>query len=424
MEADPLQPSHAPLQRGIVRRALAVLAAASLGLCQAIAGVSQASTQTTQIRNRPKPAVQPASPINAQPLRGTYDAYILGPGDSLSIELLGISELSGSFSIGPDGTLYLPRLRALFVEGLTVEELRYFLTQQFKAYVRDPQVYIKPNGYRPVRVYVGGEITRPGYYMLSGSQVLQDQFSISQGSSPIDIRRQSTNLQDFAAARLRLQRSMPDDISVLQGINSQSIRWPTLFDALRAAQGVTPYSNLNEVQVIRRQPLSAGGGRMQAQVNFLQLVTSGDESVNIRLFDGDVITVSRSPQVMRDQLLAASRTNLSPDFIEVFVSGRVKEPGPQSLPQGATLNQAIASAGGPKILRGQVEFLRFSADGATDRRIFSYNASAQSGDYKNPVLMTGDVVRINESLFSASVEVLNEITGPAVGIYSVYSLFK
>jgi len=106
------------------------------------------------------------------------------------------------------------------------------------------------------------------------------------------------------------------------------------------------------------------------------------------------------------------------------VSGRVKEPGPQSLPQGATLNQAIASAGGPKLLRGGIEFLRFNPDGRTDRRQFSYNPSAGTDDYKNPVLMNGDVVRVNDSLFSAGVGVLNEITGPAVGIYSVYSLFN
>jgi len=164
-------------------------------------------------------------------------------------------------------------------------------------------------------------------------------------------------LQDFAAARVRLQRSAPDDITTLQGVSAQPLRWPTLFDALRAAQGVTPYSNLGAVQVVRKQPLSAGGGKMQAQVDFLQLVTNGDESVNIRLYDGDVISVARSPQVMREQLLAASRTNLSPDYVEVFVSGRVKDPGPHSLPQGATLNQAIASAGGAKILRGQVELV-------------------------------------------------------------------
>ena len=170
--------------------------------------------------------------------------------------------------------------------------------------------------------------------------------------------------------------------------------------------------------------MSSGGGKLRATVDFLRLVTNGDESVNIRLFDGDVITVARSSQVMRNQLLAASRTNLSPDFIEVYVSGRVKEPGARRLPQGATLNQAIASAGGVKLLRGQVEFLRFNADGATDRRLISLSPSAQAGDYKNPVLMNGDVVRVNNSLFSAGVEVLNEVAVPLVGIYSVYSLFK
>ena len=366
---------------------------------------------------------QPKNPIPIAK-KANYSGYILGPGDILQIELINIPELSGGYSIGPDGTMYLPRLRALYVEGLTVEELRYFLTEQFKLYVKDPQLYVKPTGYRAVRVYVGGEITRPGYYLLSGPQKLREELSIREGGSSVDTRRQRTNLQDFSGARVRLNRMTSDDIETLQGVNSQPLRWPTLFDALRAAQGVTPYSNLSQVLVTRKQPLSAGGGKIQANVNFLQLVSNGDESVNIRLFDGDVIQVARSPQVLREQLLAASRTNLSPDYVEVFVSGRVKEPGPQSLPQGATLNQAIASAGGAKLLRGQIEFLRFSSDGATDRRLFGYNASAQAGDYRNPVLMNGDVVRVNDSLFSASVEVLNEITGPAVGIYSIYNLFK
>jgi polysaccharide export outer membrane protein len=224
--------------------------------------------------------------------------------------------------------------------------------------------------------------------------------------------------------RLPAPQAIDDDVSTVKGVRTSSFRAPTLFDALRAAQGVTPYSNLAQVRVVRKQPLSAGGGRIQADVNFLNLITTGDETTNIRLFDGDSIQVARSPQVLRDQLLAASRTNLSPDFIEVFVSGRVKEPGPQSLPQGATLNQAIASAGGAKLLRGRVEFLRFNREGNTDRRVFGYSPSATAGDYKNPILMAGDVVRINDSALSATVEVLNEVTGPAVGIYSVYSLFK
>ena len=119
-----------------------------------VAGCFQTSTVSAQSSlegggEQPLPLEQRAQ-IN-------YDAYILGPGDGLQIELLDLPELSGNFSIGPDGTLYLPRLRALYVEGLTIEELRGFLTQQFKAYVRDPQVYVRPVAYRPIRIYVGGK---------------------------------------------------------------------------------------------------------------------------------------------------------------------------------------------------------------------------------------------------------------------------
>ncbi len=99
---------------------------------------------------------------NQSALRATYDTYLIGPGDALEVELQDIPEYSGVFSIGPDGTMYLPRLRGLYVEGLTVEELRYFLTQQFATYVRNPQVFVRPVAYRPIRVYVGGEVRRPG----------------------------------------------------------------------------------------------------------------------------------------------------------------------------------------------------------------------------------------------------------------------
>ena len=114
-----------------------------------------------------------SSPLIAGGTRSTgtnssLDAYILGPGDALLVELLDVPEYSGVFT-SPDGSIYV-RLRSLFVEGFTIEELRTFLTKEFKAYVRDPQVFVSPAAYRPIRVYVGGEVARPGYYNLVGQQ--------------------------------------------------------------------------------------------------------------------------------------------------------------------------------------------------------------------------------------------------------------
>jgi polysaccharide export outer membrane protein len=373
-----------------------------------------------------EPAVQAAQPLPAsapsasalQRSRVVYDAYILGPGDSLQVELLDIPELSGTFSIGPDGTMYLPRLRALYVEGLTVEELRYFLTQQFKAYVKNPQLYVRPVRYRPIRIYVGGEVKRPGYYTLSGSQELR---SLSEQAETSQLRA-GTATEETRPGLNQLPGGAPaaggGELSTFGAL------FPTVFDAIRTAQGITPFSDLAQVQVTRRQAMSAGGGRIRTNLNFLTLITEGNESQNIRLFDGDVVSVGKSPVVLREQLLKAGQTNLSPQFIQVFVSGRVVTPGGVTLPQGSSLNQALSLAGGTKLLKGKVEFVRFTREGEVDRRLFSYSPNAANATYTNPILMSGDIVRVQDSALSAGLGVLNEVASPLIGIYSIYALSR
>ena len=318
-----------------------------------------------------------------------YDTYILGPGDVLQIELLDLPELSGRFSIGPDGTLYMQRLRALYVEGLTVEELRNFLTRQFSAYVRNPQIYVRPVAYRPIRVYVGGEVKRPGYYTLTG-----------------------------------VQSATATTENTIAGGSSSTALFPTVFDAIRSAEGITAYTDLSKVQVIRKRAEGVGGGRIRTNLNFLSLIDEGDESQNIRLFDGDTLFISKSKVVLRDQLIKAGQSNLSPQFMQVFVTGRVIMPGGVNLPQGSSLNQAISLAGGTKLLKGRIEFVRFTREGTLERRIFAYKPGAEADAPNNPVLANGDLIRVNDSILSGGVEVLNELTSPFVGLYSVYSLLK
>ena len=137
-------------------------------LTAAVGAIGASALLSSNLALAAAPTTTPAALTAPERSRVTYDSYILGPGDSLQIDLLDIPELSGTFSIGPDGTIYLPRLRALYVEGLTVEELRYFLTEQFKTYVKSPELYIRPIGYRPIRIYVDGEVPRPGNHTLSG----------------------------------------------------------------------------------------------------------------------------------------------------------------------------------------------------------------------------------------------------------------
>ena len=339
-----------------------------------------------------------------------YDSYVLGPGDGLQIEVIDIPELSGTYSIGPDGTLYLPRLRAVYASGLTIETLRSFLTQQYTAFVKRPRLYVRPVAYRPIRVYVGGEVKRPGYYQLSGvTGSFQQPGNVSnQGSK--------SNLDNLSIAEAQSGNLASSPFS--------QTALPTVFDALRNAQGLTPFSDLRKVSVTRKLPEDQGGGKVRTELNFLGVITNGDESQNLRLFDGDVVVVAKSDEILRDQLLKAGQTNISPQFVQVFVSGRVKQPGPQILPQASTLNQALISAGGPKFLKGKVEFVRFTRDGEVDRRIFNYNPGAAAENFSNPVLMAGDIIRVNESVLTGTLNVIDEVTTPFAGVFGTYALIR
>ena len=126
----------------------------------------------------------------------------------------------------------------------------------------------------------------------------------------------------------------------------------TVFDAIRSAR-ITPYAKLSDVEVTRKRPEGLGGGRIRTKLNFISLLTSGDDTHNIRLFDGDTVFVGKSPSVLKSQLSKAVQTNLNPQFINVYVAGRVNTPGEIKIPQGGTLNLALTLAGGPKQILGK-----------------------------------------------------------------------
>ena len=128
--------------------------------------------------------------------------------------------------------------------------------------------------------------------------------------------------------------------------------------------------------------------------------------------------------IIKAQILKqVASSNINPETIAVFVQGSVRRPGTTSLPQGSTLNQAIAVAGGPKIFKGKVEFLRFSKDSSIDRRVFNYSPNDVSNTEKNPILMSGDIVKIKTTLVGSTAEVLDEISRPVVGFVGLGKIF-
>ena len=107
--------------------------------------------------------------------------------------------------------------------------------------------------------------------------------------------------------------------------------------------------------------------------------------------------------------------------MQVFVSGRVENPGPVIAAKQATLNDAILLAGGKKAITGKVNFIRITMMVLLKRK-FRYKNNAKRGSYKNPYLKNGDFIVIGKGAVVTFNEVLGEITSPFVGIYSATEL--
>jgi protein involved in polysaccharide export with SLBB domain len=93
--------------------------------------------------------------------------YILGPGDSITISLWGGVSQSFTRIVDREGKLILPEAGAVVVAGLTLERaqalIQGLLNQQFK----DAHVAVSVAHLRTVRVYVVGDVQRPGAYDIS-----------------------------------------------------------------------------------------------------------------------------------------------------------------------------------------------------------------------------------------------------------------
>lgn len=109
------------------------------------------------------PSQQRAS---VQTATNEHGVYTLGPGDQLRIIVFGEAELTGDFTILPNGNLAFPLIGEVEARGRTAQQLSAALEQRLReGYVREPRVTVSIAQYRPF--YILGEVENPGTYPYS-----------------------------------------------------------------------------------------------------------------------------------------------------------------------------------------------------------------------------------------------------------------
>jgi polysaccharide export outer membrane protein len=313
------------------------------------------------------------------------DAYILGAGDSLDLKLFDAPELSGGLDVLNDGTVSLPLIGSVRVQGLTLSQAQQWFTTLFRKQLQRPDLQLKVVRPRPIRVALVGEVERPGIYTLTTSESAQ-----TEGGPSIAI----------------------------SGL-------PTLVDALQKAGGITLNANLRDVTLQRRLPGEAPSYK-RASLNLLDLVFEGDQQQNPLLFDGDTIRVGRADQPVPESVALAS-TTLTAKRITVYVVGEVERPGATEVSANIPLVQAVLAAGGPKLnraSRSNVELVRINRNGTALRETFKLDFGQGASNAKNPPLRDGDAVIVNRNGLAVASDALNAVGQPLTSVVNIWALTR
>jgi protein involved in polysaccharide export with SLBB domain len=102
-------------------------------------------------------------------------ASTLGPNDVIEVRVYQEPELSGLYQVGPQGDIMFPLCKKVVVSGLTAngtaEKLRACLSEGF---LRNPQVSVLVKEFNSRKVFVFGEVQKPGTFAYEdGMSVVQ-----------------------------------------------------------------------------------------------------------------------------------------------------------------------------------------------------------------------------------------------------------
>jgi polysaccharide export outer membrane protein len=122
------------------------------------------------------PSAQVAAPKPGAAAKSATDDpdFVIGADDVLDISVWKEPDISRRVPVRPDGRISLPLLNDVQAAGLTPMQLQAQLTEKFRKFLTEPQVTVIVITINSRRVYIMGEVNRPGPIpLLASMTVLQ-----------------------------------------------------------------------------------------------------------------------------------------------------------------------------------------------------------------------------------------------------------
>jgi polysaccharide biosynthesis/export protein len=337
-----------------------------------------------------------ASPSARSPEIQQFDqeSYILGPGDSIFVEVFNQPDISKAYLVLIDGTVSMPLVGNVPVRGLTLKEAANAISTQYAAYLKRPVVTARLEANRPVTVGISGQVNRPGTYVVGQTATAQ--------------------------AATGLGQTAPGTVAG-EGVGAPGSA-PKLSLVLQSAGGITSMADIRNIQI--RRPQAGGNPDTMISVNLWRLLKEGDLSQDVVLRDGDSILVPTATALSPAEATELASATFSPSTINVNVVGEVKVAGVKQLRPNTPLNSAIMAAGGFIPTRSnttKLVLIRLNPDGTVAKRDIKINLAENLNSSNNPPLQNGDTLIVGRSGLASFSDTLGTVLSPFNAITGVFS---
>ena len=111
-------------------------------------------------------------------------AYTVKPGDTLQVSVWKEPDLQGPVLVRPDGMFSFPLAGQMDARNKTVAELQTELTTKLKKYISDPVVTVSIQEIKGNKVYVIGQVQKPGDFVVNPRVDVMQALSMAGGATP------------------------------------------------------------------------------------------------------------------------------------------------------------------------------------------------------------------------------------------------
>lgn len=329
-------------------------------------------------------------------LLGVACGQKIAPGDKLEITVSGNKDLTGVYTVGPQGTIIMPFIGVVDVKDMTKEEaaqkIQRILREQ--RIVLDPKVTVSAPGTPapPQTVTISGAVGKPGEVAVGQGASLETLLAkvepnenANLGSIRLTAPDGSVTSVDYAS--YKKTGAAAGNPTVLPGSTIYVTIQPegedvTVLGAV-AKPGVVKYV---DGMTLARAIQAAGGAKTDGDIKRIEVRHKGGEQavVNLAAVGGN-LTLTRGDQVYVP-VAAGSRY--------IMVRGAVRNPGLVPFSDGMTLMSALNAAGGPTDSGrlDRVEILRPSGGKSTTIKVDEM--AVQRGQASDPEVFAGDTINV------------------------------